>query len=51
VRSFESIRSTFVKIAMRVEERKVKIKFAFPASHPNAAMFAAMPVSITVSGP
>ena len=40
--TFETIRRTFVKIAVRVEELKGKIKLAFPASYPQAAMLAAM---------
>ena len=39
--TFETIRRTFVKIAVRVEELKGKIKLAFPASYPHAAMLVA----------
>ena len=33
--TFETIRRTFVKVAVRVEELKGKIKLAFPASYPS----------------
>jgi hypothetical protein len=49
--TFETIRRTFVKIAVRVEELKGKIKLAFPASYPQAAMLAAMTGAITARGP
>jgi hypothetical protein len=49
--TFETIRRTFVKVAVRVEELKGKIKLAFPASHPQAAMLAAMTGAITTRGP
>jgi Transposase DDE domain group 1 len=49
--TFETIRRTFVKIAVRIEELKGKIKLAFPASYPQAAMLAAMTGAITTRGP
>jgi hypothetical protein len=49
--TFETIRRTFVKVAVRVEELKGKIKLAFPASYPEAAMLAAMTGAITKRGP
>ena len=49
--TFETIRRTFVKIAVRVEELKGRIKLAFPASCPQAAMLAAMTGAITTRGP
>ena len=49
--TFETIRRTFVKIAVRVEELKSRIKLAFPASYPHAAMLAAMTGAITTRGP
>ena len=49
--TFETIRRTFVKIAVRVEELKGRIKLAFPASYPQAAMLAAMTGTITTRGP
>jgi Transposase DDE domain group 1 len=35
--TFETIRTLFVKVAVRVEELKTKIKLSFPASLPHAA--------------
>jgi hypothetical protein len=49
--TFETIRRAFVKIAVRVEELKGKIKLAFPASYPQAAMLAVMTGTITTRGP
>jgi hypothetical protein len=49
--TFETIRRMFVKVAVRVEELKGKIKLAFPASYPQAAMLAAMTGTITTRGP
>lgn len=49
--TFETIRRTFVKIAVRVEELKTRCKLAFPATYPHAAMLIAMMGSITAAGP
>jgi hypothetical protein len=49
--TFQTIRRTFVKIAVRVEELKGRIKLAFPASYPQAAMLAAMTSAVTTRGP
>jgi hypothetical protein len=49
--TFETIRRKFVKIAVRVEELKGRIKLAFPASYPHAAMLAAMTGTITAREP
>lgn len=49
--TFETILRMFVKVAVRVEELKGKIKLAFPASYPQAAMLAAMTGTITARGP
>ena len=38
--TLETVRRTFVKIAVRVEELKSKIKLAFPAAYPHQAMLA-----------
>jgi len=40
-----------VKIAVRVEELKGKIKLAFPAAYPHQAMLATITGTITASGP
>lgn len=49
--TFETIRRMFVKVAVRVEELKGKIKLAFPASYPHAAMLAVITGAITTRGP
>ena len=49
--TFETIRRTFVKIAVRVEELKGRIKLAFPASYPEVATLVAMTGAITTRGP
>jgi len=49
--TFETIRRTFVKVAVRVEEMKGKIRLAFPASYPQAAMLATVTGAITTRGP
>jgi hypothetical protein len=49
--TFETIRRTFVKIAVRVEELRGRIKLAFPASCPQAVMLAVMTGAITKGGP
>lgn len=49
--TFETIRRVFVKIAVRVEELKGRIKLAFPASYPQAVMLTVMIGSITTHGP
>ena len=49
--TFETIRRAFVKVAVRVEEMKSRIKLAFPASYPHAAMLIALTGSITAQGP
>jgi Transposase DDE domain group 1 len=49
--TFETIRRGFVKIAVRIEELKGRIKLAFPASYPQTAMLTMMVGSITMCGP
>lgn len=49
--TFETIRRIFVKVAVCVEEPKGRIKLAFPASYPLAAMLTVMVGSITSGGP
>ena len=49
--TFDTIRRAFVKVAVRVEEMKSRIKLAFPASYPHAAMLIALTGSITTQGP
>jgi hypothetical protein len=49
--TFETIRRTFVKIAVRVEELRGKIKLAFPASYPETGMLVTLTGAITTRGP
>lgn len=49
--TFETIRRVFVKIAVRVEELKSRIKLAFPASYPQAAALIALTGRLTGQGP
>ena len=49
--TFETIRRTFVKIAVRVEELKTRIRLSLPTSCPNADMLAAICNRITVRSP
>jgi DDE family transposase len=49
--TLETIRRSFVKIAVRVEELTSKIKLAFPAAYPHQVMLATITGSITASGP
>jgi hypothetical protein len=49
--TFETIRRAFVKVAVRVEELKGRIKLAFPASFPHAALLITMTGAITTRGP
>ena len=49
--TFETIRRTFVKVAVRIEEMKSRIKLAFPASYPHRAMLIALTGSTTAAGP
>jgi len=49
--TFETIRRAFVKVAVRVQETRSRIKLAFPASYPHQAMLIAITGSVTVRGP
>ena len=49
--TFETIRRAFVKVAVRVEEMKSRIKLAFPASYPHRTMLIALTGSIIATGP
>ena len=40
-----------MKVAVRVEEMKTRVKLAFPASYPHAAMLIALAGTITAQGP
>jgi hypothetical protein len=49
--TFETIRSTFVKIACRVEQLRSTIKLSFPAHLPHADDLAAVTVRLCAQGP
>ena len=49
--TFETIRRLFVKIAVRVEELKSRIRLAFPASYPQARELAELTGRLATSGP
>jgi hypothetical protein len=49
--TFETIRRVFVKIAVRVEELKSRIRLAFPASYPHARELAELTGRLAASGP
>ena len=49
--TFETIRNVFVKIAVRVEELKTRIKLSFPAHLPHAADLCRITARLTAQGP
>ena len=49
--TFATIRTTFVKIAVRVEELKRSIKLAFPRHLPHADVLAIVTLRLTAQGP
>jgi len=49
--TFETIRSTFVKIACRVEQLRTRIKLSFPAHLPHADDLAAITARLCAQGP
>ena len=49
--TFETIRRAFIKIAVRVEEMKTRIKLSLPANAPNKVAFIALTGAITTAGP
>ena len=49
--TFETLRRAFLKIAVRVEELKSRIKVAFPSAYPHAPVFALLSYAITVRSP
>jgi hypothetical protein len=49
--TFDTIRRVFVKIALRVEEMKSRIKLAFPASYPQPTALIALTGSLSSLGP
>ena len=49
--TFETIRRVFIKIAVRVEEMKSRIRIAFPASYPHASMLVLLTGSVAARAP
>jgi hypothetical protein len=49
--AFDAVRRVSVKVAVRVEELKGKIRLAFPASYPQATFLALMTGTLTARGP
>ena len=49
--TFETIRRSFLKIAVRVEQLKTRIKIALPSAYPQAAMLRVMPGRIRAQSP
>lgn len=49
--TFATIRSAFIKIAVRIEELKTRIKLSLPANSPHKAMLIALAGTITAAGP
>ncbi len=49
--TLQTIRCMFVKIAVRVEELKTRIKLSFPAHLPHANAHRAVTVRLTAQGP
>ena len=49
--TFETIRRAFVKIAVRVEELKTRIKLSFPSALPEADVLSAILAAIAVGVP
>ena len=49
--TFATIRCVFVKIAVRVEELKTRIKLSFPAHLPHAGALGAITARLTAQGP
>jgi hypothetical protein len=49
--TFDTIRRAFVKIAVRVEEMKSRIRLAFPASYPQATALIALTCGLSPLGP
>jgi hypothetical protein len=49
--TFQTIRCFFVKIAVRIEELKTRIKLSFPAHLPHADAPGAITARLTAQGP
>ena len=49
--TFETIRCTFLKIAVRIEELKTRIKMALPSAYPHVQALTALATSIAARAP
>ena len=49
--TFETIRCTFLKIAVRIQELKTRIKMALPSAYPHVQALTALATSIAVLAP
>ena len=49
--TFETIRCAFLKIAVRIEELKTRIKMALPSAYPHVQALTALATSIAACGP
>jgi hypothetical protein len=49
--SFETLRRSFLKIAVRIEELKSRIKIALPSAYPHQSDFVLIARRITALGP
>lgn len=49
--TFATLRLAFVKIAVRVEEMRTRIRLSFPSSHPHASMLAVLICAINAKPP
>jgi hypothetical protein len=49
--TFETLRRSFLKIAVRIEELKSRIKIALPSAYPYRKALIAMTGSIAAQGP
>jgi hypothetical protein len=49
--TFAKLRLAFMKIAVRIEEMKTRMRLSLPASYPQAPMLVALTGAITTAGP
>src|SRR5262249_54841635 len=49
--TFETIRCAFLKIAVRIQELKTRIKMALPSTYPNVQALTALATSTAAGGP
>ena len=49
--TFETIRRAYVKVAVRIQELKSRLKISFPATYPHTSVLIALTGSLTAQGP